>query len=75
MDNNPNTNKVDFIVPLSGSQLFDRHAYATANNLCTKFPGLKFDYDKDKIHIYGMLSDMWYAEFNKAVFQIGEFEA
>ena len=64
---------IDFTVPLSGSQLFDIHAYTTANTLCKKFPGLIFDYDdKTKIHIYGELNDYWYNEWNRAIFSIGE---
>lgn len=75
MDKNLNTNKVDFIVPLSGSQLFDSHAYNTANKLCAKFPGLEFELEEKQIHIYGMLNDYWFQKFNEAVFQIGELEA
>jgi len=65
-------NKVDFSVPLSGSQLFDIHTYATAKMLCDKFPPLNFEYKKDEcIRIYGELNDMWYEEWNKAVFNLG----
>ena len=38
-----NSHEIDFRVPLSGSQLFDIHAYATAKNLCAKFPGLSYE--------------------------------
>ena len=69
-------NKIDFTVPLSGSQLFDYHAYVTAKNLCDMFPPLAFDYNKDAktIRIYGELNDVWYEQWCKAVFSIGEIE-
>ena len=68
-------NKIDFTVPLSGSQLFDYHSYVTAKNLCDMFP-LSFEYDKDnkKIHIYGELNDVWYDQWCRAVFSIGELK-
>jgi len=66
-------NTVDFTVPLCGSKLFDLNTLLTAQNLCAKFPGLKYDHvDGKHIHIYGELSDYWMNEFNKAVFQLGE---
>lgn len=67
---NIHMNQVELNVPLSGSQLFDINAYVTAKKLCTKFPGLQCDYeDKTKIRIFGELSDYWFAEYNKMVFQ------
>ena len=66
--------EIDFIVPLSGSKLFDMNAYVTAKKLCAKFPGLQFDYDDKQIHIHGSLNDNWYTEWNKAVFQLGAIE-
>ena len=63
-------NHVEFSVPLSGSQLFDIHAYVTAKNLCTQFPGLECDYsDKTKIRIFGDLNDYWFDQYNKTVFE------
>ncbi len=68
-DENVHMNPIDFSVPLSGSQLFDINAYVTAKDLCKRFPGLQCDYeDKKKIRIYGELSDYWYDQFNKAMF-------
>jgi len=68
-------NKVEINVPLSGSKLFDINAIATAQRLCAKFPGLKYEYEDEKnIHIFGELNDYWYGEFNKAVFQLGDLE-
>ena len=76
MSEKENMHKIDFVVPLSGSQLFDIHSYAIANNLCTRFPGLNFDYDdKTKIRIHGELNDYWYDEWHKAIFSIGEVRA
>jgi len=68
-------NKIDFTVPLSGSQLFDYHSYVTAKNLCDMFP-LSFEYDKDnkQIHIHGELNDVWYEQWCRAVFSIGELK-
>lgn len=65
--------KIDFSVPLCGSQLFDYHAYATARNLCNMFP-LEFEitHDPKTIHIYGELNDTWYESWCRAVFSLGE---
>lgn len=64
-------NHVELNVPLSGSQLFDIHAYVTAKNLCSQFPGLECDYsDTSKIRIFGDLNDYWFREYNIAVFNI-----
>ena len=72
---NEHQHEINFIVPLSGSKLFDTHAYATAKGLCDKFPGLEFEYsDQKQIRIYGSLNDYWLKKFNRAVFEIGEFE-
>ena len=65
-------NVVEFTVPLSGSKLFDLHTLVTAKKLCDKFPGLNFAVQQDCIEIWGKLNDHWLAEWNKAVFQIGE---
>ena len=68
--------KIDFSVPLSGSQLFDYHAYATAQNLCGKYP-LSFELDSanKRIHIYGELNDTWYDQWVQEVFaKIGEHD-
>ena len=64
-------NRVEFSVPLSGSNLFDFHAYATAKNLCAMFPPLDFEYERDRIHIHGELNDEWYGRWCRAVFAIG----
>ena len=54
------TGPEDFTVPLSGSKLFDTHAYVAAKGLCDKFSGLEFDYsDTSQIRIYGSLNDYW----------------
>ena len=69
-------NTIDFTVPLSGSQLFDYHSYVTAKNLCDMFPPLKFEMDtaQKQIHIYGELNDVWYEQWCRAVFSIGEIK-
>lgn len=66
--------KIDFYVPLSGSQLFDYHTYCTAKNLCNMFPPLQFAVEAQQIHIFGELNDVWYEQWCKAVFSIGEVE-
>ena len=65
--------QIDFSVPLSGSQLFDYHAYATARNLCYMFP-LQFEVvaEPHSIHIFGELNDSWYESWCRAVFSLGE---
>ena len=60
--------EIDFKVPLSGSELFDLHAFVTAKNLCTKFPGLDYEISKDSVRIFGSLNDYWYEEWVKHVF-------
>ena len=67
--------EIDFRVPLSGSQLFDIHAYATAKNLCAKFPGLNYEASQKEIHISGSLNDYWYEEWVKSVFNMGNIES
>lgn len=69
--------KVEFTVPLSGSNLFDIHTLATAKNLVSKFPGLEYDYrpEEKKITIYGELNEYWYNEWCKAMFEIGEIRS
>ncbi len=64
--------KIEFSVPLSGSKLFDVMAEVTAKKLCAKFPGLQYEYRDKEIAIFGELNDYWYAEFNKAVFELGQ---
>ncbi len=62
--------EIDFKVPLSGSELFDLHAFVTAKNLCDKFPGLDYEISKDSVRIFGSLNDYWYEEWIKHVFNI-----
>ena len=47
-------------------------AEVTAKKLCSKFPGLQYEYKDKEIAIFGELNDYWYAEFNKAVFELGQ---
>ena len=68
-------NKIDFKVALSGSSLFDIHTIATAKGLCDKFPPLVYELNDKTVRIYGELNDYWFKEWNKALFQIGTFEA
>ncbi len=59
--------KIDFIVPLSGSLLFDTHSYVTAQELCADFPGLTFSMDVKRIMITGELNDYWFEQWNKRI--------
>ena len=61
--------EIDFKVPLSGSELFDIHAFVTAKNICAKFPGLDYEINKDSVRIFGSLNDYWYEEWVKHLFQ------
>lgn len=61
-------NKVEYMLQLTGSQLFDIVMYNTAKKLCSDFPGLKFDYNETNIRIYGELSDFWYEKYQEAMF-------
>ena len=66
--------KVELWVSLVGSVLFDWHMEATARGLCSRFPGLKFEWVEGtpkKIHIYGELNDYWYDVYQREVFEIG----
>ena len=60
--------KVEYSLQLTGSQLFDIVMYNTAKKLCSDFPGLKCDYDKTNIRIYGELNDFWYEKYQEAMF-------
>lgn len=67
-----NLHEVDFVVKLTGSQLFDIHSYVTAKHLCDMFPPLQFEHTKEQIHIHGQLNDSWYEQWCRALFSIGE---
>ena len=60
--------KVEYVLQLTGSQLFDIVMYNTAKQLCSEFPGLTFDYDKTTIRIHGELNDFWYEKYQAAMF-------
>ena len=61
-------NKVEYTFQLTGSQLFDMVMYNTAKQMCVDFPGLKFDYEKTTIRIYGELNDYWYNRYQAVMF-------
>ncbi|MBQ2690899.1 MAG: hypothetical protein IJF53_01935 [Clostridia bacterium] len=62
-------NKVEYVLQLTGSQLFDIVMYNTAKKLCSDFPGLQCDYnDKTSIRIHGELNDFWYEKYQEAMF-------
>jgi len=60
--------KVEYSFQLTGSQLFDIVMYNTAKQLCSDFPGLRFDYNKTSIRIYGELNDFWYEKYQQTMF-------
>jgi hypothetical protein len=54
---------------LTGSKLFDVVMYNTAQKLCTKYPGLNFEYEDSKsIRIFGELEDYWYEKYQLEMF-------
>jgi len=60
---------VEFIIPLSGSQIFDIYTELNVEQFCSKFPGLKYEVIKDKeIKIFGELNTYWYSKWNKELF-------
>lgn len=65
---------IDFVVPLSGSMLFDTHTMLMAKKLCDKFPGLDYKMEPDHVRIVGELNEFWTEKWNKAVFQLGMLE-
>lgn len=67
-----NMHKVDYVIQLTGSKIFDIVMYNTAKQLCIDFPGLDFDYDDKNIHVYGELDDFWYEKYQEAMFGQGE---
>ena len=61
--------KVEYVIQLTGSKLFDVVTYNTARKLCDEFPGLEMKYeDKKHIKIYGELNDYWYDKYQKQMF-------
>jgi hypothetical protein len=61
--------KVEYVIQLTGSKLFDVVMYNTAKSLCKEFPGLEMDYTDEKhIRIYGELNDYWYEKYQEKMF-------
>ncbi|MCQ2405652.1 MAG: hypothetical protein MJ067_00350 [Oscillospiraceae bacterium] len=60
--------EINLEIKLTGSKLFDIVMYNTATELCTKYPGLTFEYDKERITIHGELNDYWYQKYQEAMF-------
>lgn len=60
--------QVEYIIPLSGSKLFDMVMFQTADKLCQEFPGLKQEVPGGKIRITGELDDEAYESYRKKMF-------
>lgn len=61
--------KVEYVINLTGSKLFDVVTYNTAKKLCKEFPGLEMSYDDEKhIRVYGELNDYWYEKYQEKMF-------
>ena len=61
--------KVEYVINLTGSKLFDIVTYNTARNLCKECPGLEVAYDDEKhIRIFGELNDFWYEKYQEKMF-------
>ena len=61
--------KVEYVINLTGSKLFDIVTYNTAKNLCKEFPGLEMEYTDEKhIRMFGELNDFWYEMYQHKMF-------
>lgn len=60
--------KVEYIIPLTGSKLFDMVMRSTAEKLCANYPGLSLDYDGMSIRVYGELDDNHYKMYQEEMF-------
>lgn len=47
---------IKYAFKLTGSKLFDIVMYNTAKDLCTRYPGLRLQYDDNEILIDGMIT-------------------
>ena len=64
--------KVEYVIQLTGSKLFDIVMHNTARKLCDDFPGLNFEYDEKEIRVFGELNEYWYEKYEKVMFGKGE---
>lgn len=64
--------KVEYVIQLTGSKLFDIIMHNTAKKLCDDFPGLNFEYDEKEIRVFGELNEYWYEKYEKVMFGKGE---
>ncbi len=64
--------KVEYVIQLTGSKLFDIIMHNTAKKLCDDFPGLNFEYDEKEIRVFGELNEYWYEQYEKVMFGKGE---
>ena len=61
--------KVEYVINLTGSKLFDIVTYNTARNLCKEFPCLEVAYyDEKHIRMFGELNDFWYEKYQEKMF-------
>lgn len=60
--------KVEYIIPLTGSKLFDMVMRSTAEKLCNDFPGLSHEYVNDTIRVFGELDDAAYEKYQEVMF-------
>lgn len=67
-----NMHKVEYIIPLTGSKLFDIVMYNTAKKLCMDYPGLSYEYGEKDIRVFGELDDYWYEKYQEVMFGKGE---
>lgn len=69
-----NMHKVEYVIPLTGSKLFDIVMYNTAKKLCLDYPGLSYEYGERDIRVFGELDDYWYEKYQEAMFGKDEDE-
>lgn len=60
--------KVEYVIPLTGSKLFDMVMINTAEKLCSDFPGLSSEYNGMTIRVFGELDDYWYEKYQEEMF-------
>lgn len=62
--------KIEYVIQLTGSKIFDIVTYNTAKHFCEDFPGLELEYlDKNHIKIFGELNDFWYEKYQRQMFE------
>ncbi len=59
---------VEYMIPLTGSKLFDMVMKSTAEKLCRDFPGLSSEFVGNSIRVAGQLKDEDYQRYQDRMF-------